>query len=184
MPSWSPDRFADAWSYAARLHQGQSYGGPGEGERVDYLEHIGRVAAEVMWAAADADDAELAVLCAVLHDTLEDTATTYGEIAARFGPRVADGVQALTKDDALPASAKMADSLERIRRQPRAVWMVKLADRIANLTHPPFYWDRARIEAYRAEAMTIHEALHPASPLLAERLRDRIERYQAFADAR
>jgi hypothetical protein len=39
-------------------------------------------------------DADLAVSCALLHDTIEDTGTTHAEIADRFDPVVADGVLA------------------------------------------------------------------------------------------
>lgn len=175
---WSPALFADAWDFAARHHHGQTYGGPRDGERVEYLQHVGRVAAEVMWALGDADDPDLAVACALLHDVLEDTPATFSDVAARFGTAVAEGVRALTKDESLPDSrARMEDSLRRIRAQPREVWMVKLADRIANLAGPPYYWDAGRTEAYRAEAVTIHAALHAASPALAARLAERIERY-------
>lgn len=181
---WNPDLFLDAWGFAARQHRGQTYGGHAEGERVEYLAHLGAVVAEVALALQSdlSADGDLAMRCAALHDAIEDTGATHAQLALRFGPAVADGVLALSKDAALPDKrAQMDDSLRRIRSQPREVWMVKLADRIANLEAPPFYWDAARIAAYREEARVIHHALHPASDALAARLQGRIEAYGRFA---
>ena len=48
--------------------------------------------------------------------------------------------------------AQMADSLARIKQQPKEVWLVKLADRSANLGKPPHYWSAEKILAYRQEA--------------------------------
>jgi (p)ppGpp synthase/HD superfamily hydrolase len=108
---------------------------------------------------------------------IEDTRVGYDEIAVAFGPAVADGVLALTKDDALPHAEQMADSLRRIRLQPPEVWMVKLADRISNLQPPPAYWSAEKTAIYRDEAEQIYAALAEASPSLAARLRTKITGY-------
>ena len=50
----------------------------------------------------------LAVQCALLHDTIEDTAVTFEEIVDRFGREVAEGVLSLTKDKTLPKSEQIA----------------------------------------------------------------------------
>jgi (p)ppGpp synthase/HD superfamily hydrolase len=181
--NWSPDKYKEAWNFATLAHRGQTYGGWAEGMTIDYLNHIGSVAMEVMWAlpATPDYDADLALQCALLHDTLEDTATTYADVLAQFGQPVAAGVLALTKNDTLPnKQAQMADSLARIQQQLPEIWLVKMADRITNLYHPPYYWDNKKIEAYRREAILIYEALHPASLTLAGRLWEKIEAYQQF----
>ena len=180
MNLWSPDLFQKAWRFAARYHAGQTYGGANEGERIDYLVHIGSVAMEVAWGltALPMPNPDLAIQCALLHDTLEDTAATYDQLRAEFGGEVADGVQALTKNGRFPdKTEQMADSLRRIQTQPYEVWMVKLADRISNLQAPPYYWDRAKIAAYRAEGQQIYDALHPAHAPLAARLAAKIAQY-------
>jgi guanosine-3',5'-bis(diphosphate) 3'-pyrophosphohydrolase len=74
----------------------------------------------------------------------------------------------------------MADSLARIRAQPREVWLVKLADRIVNLGPPPTDWSTDKRRAYQAEARGILTALAEASPYLADRLNARIAAYGAF----
>lgn len=184
--TWSPDVFAKAWRFASLYHAGQTYAGPEEGMSFEYLNHIGSVAMELVWALPTAPDVDgsLAIQCAVLHDVIEDTPATYELVLAHFGKAVADGVHALSKDESLPTkAAQMEDSLRRIRRQPREVWMVKLADRIANLDPPPHHWDDAKIAAYRQEAIAIHDALHTANAALADRLRERIEQYGRFVTA-
>ena len=68
-----------------------------------YAVHVSSVAMEVI-AALEVEpgrDGELAVACALLHDVLEDTATTRAEVETAFGPKVGAGVAALTKDAAL-----------------------------------------------------------------------------------
>jgi (p)ppGpp synthase/HD superfamily hydrolase len=183
MSNWSPDVFAKAWHFASLQHAGQTYAGPEEGMTFDYLTHVGSVAAEIIWALQTTPDADgnLAVQCAILHDVIEDTGATYDLVSEAFGKAVADGVMALSKDPALSTKAEqMADSLRRIRQQPREIWMVKMADRIANLDPPPHYWDDARIETYRQEAITIHDALHAANAALANRLQEKIGQYKRF----
>lgn len=183
MSPWNPDSYTKAWSFASHHHRGQTYGGTAEGERIEYINHIASVAMEVT-AALQTEagvDGNLALQCALLHDTLEDTAATYALLQTQFGAAVADGVQALSKDPAIAdKNDKMHDSLRRIKLQPREVWMVKLADRIANLYHPPFYWDNPKILSYRDEAQLIHAELGSASTVLAERLQRKIEHYPSF----
>lgn len=181
--NWTPDIFEKAMSFAARQHHGQTYGGPHEGERIPYINHVVSVAMEIIWALQQdpSADSALAVQCALLHDTIEDTNANYETILALFGQAVADGVQALSKNPKLPTKAEqMADSLQRIRAQPREIWMVKMADRITNLYHPPFYWKNEKILAYRDEAIHIYDELHTAHGTLAERLQHKILAYPGF----
>jgi (p)ppGpp synthase/HD superfamily hydrolase len=171
-----------AWHFAAQAHQGQKL----PGTELPYLVHIGAVAMEVLVAHREAPfaDPELAVQCALLHDTVEDTSVTEHDIVTTFGAAVAAGVRALSKDPSLPKPAAMADSLRRIREQPREVWAVKLADRITNLQVPPSHWDGARIAGYRGEAEQILAELGAAHAALAERLARKIAAYPPRGDQR
>ena len=74
----------------------------------------------------------------------------------------------------------MLDSLQRIQAQPKEIWMVKMADRVTNLYHPPYYWDKTKIAAYRNEGQVIYDHLAPADELMAQRLAHKIEVYQQF----
>lgn len=179
------DLYVRATRFAATAHQGARF----PGTKLPYLLHVVQVCHEALGATlADPGlDRRLILACALLHDTIEDTPTTEAEIEAAFDPAVARGVAALTKPGkedgtTLDKERRMADSLQRIRAQPREVWVVKLADRITNLQAPPHYWSRARIRAYQAEARLILEQLGEASSLLAARLQDKIAAYGAYAD--
>ncbi|MNK02175.1 GTP pyrophosphokinase rsh [compost metagenome] len=179
----SIDKLQDAWQLATVLHSGQTYGTPHKDKRIEYINHIGSVVFEVSNAFSheNSRNEELGKLCAVLHDTIEDTEATFELIRDRFGKEVAEGVLALTKNMELESKEQqMIDSLERIKLQPKEVWAVKLADRICNLHAPPFYWTNEKKKAYIVEARLIHSELKDGNQYLAERLLERIERYKGF----
>jgi (p)ppGpp synthase/HD superfamily hydrolase len=178
---FDPDRYVDALRFAAERHAAQRV----PDSELPYVVHVVAVAAEVIasHAASPIDGLDLAVQCALLHDTIEDTATSYDDVAARFGVAVADGVRALSKDPAIAKPDRMADSLRRIRTQPRAVWIVKLADRTTNMAPPPSYWTTDKRRAYRDEAIVIADALGTASAALDARLRARIAAYDRYVTA-
>lgn len=169
------DAWLGAWRFAAHAHREQKV----PDADLPYLVHLGAVSMEILVAHQLQPFArpELVVQCALLHDTLEDTDTTEAAILAAFGPEVTSGVRALTKSSALPKREAMADSLRRIREQPREVWAVKLADRITNLAPPPARWTAEKIAAYKAEAEQILAALGEAHGALAARLAARIAAY-------
>ncbi|MEY4582700.1 MAG: hypothetical protein RL701_7403 [Pseudomonadota bacterium] len=169
------EAWLSAWRFAARVHHGQTV----PGRDLPYLVHLGAVGMEVLVAhqSAPIEQPELAVQCALLHDTLEDTQIAETELATLFGPDVLAGVRALTKNAALPKADAMSDSLRRIRAQPHAVWAVKLADRITNLAAPPPAWTDTKIAAYRREAAHILAELGSGHAVLAERLTQRIAAY-------
>ena len=161
------DKITKAWFFASRVHNGQLY----PGEKLPYVTHVGNVAFEIMAVVSSLKNAELAICCAILHDTIEDTETTYEEIEKEFGKAVANGVMALTKNETLPTKReKMIDSLERIETQPKEVWAVKMADRISNLGEPPHYWKLEKCQAYRDEAQIVWDYLHEVNEVLAKSL--------------
>lgn len=179
--NWSPDAYILAWDFASHAHQGQTYSGPKEGQRIAYINHIGSVAMEVLWALGSAPEADgnLALQSALLHDVLEDTPCTFEELVALFGKAVAEGVSALTKNTTLPSKkAQMLDSLARIQQQAPEIWIVKMADRISNLQYPAYHWNSEKIRAYHEEALLIYETLKSAHPRLSERLLSKIKIYE------
>ena len=91
---------------------------------------------EILMAAPYTAGFDIAFQIALLHDTVEDTATTPDELTTQFGHDIAEGVVALTKNTALPKSEAMPDSLRRIKTLRKEVWAVKLGDRISNLQAP------------------------------------------------
>lgn len=174
---YSPERYVAALRFAAERHKTQKV----PGHDLPYLVHVVSVAAEVIAAlpAMQLADADLAVVCALLHDTVEDTQTTLDEITATFGAAVGAGVAALSKNGTLPKGEQMADSLRRIREQPPEIAVVKLADRITNLSEPPRNWTKEKCATYRQEGLLIADTLGYASATLDARLRARAEAYKA-----
>jgi guanosine-3',5'-bis(diphosphate) 3'-pyrophosphohydrolase len=170
--------YQETIKFAATKHQEQKQTIPGS--NLPYIVHVSNVAMEVMIAAQHSPDfnLEFAVQVALLHDTLEDTSATVEELTDIFGQNVAAAVLTLTKNNALPSSAKMQDSLNRIKLQPKEVWAVKLADRITNLQKPPLHWDAAKRNEYRNEAIVLLDELTGGNSYLEERLGKKIMSYE------
>ncbi len=141
-----------------------------------YIVHVNLVSMEIIAAlqVTSGYDGELAVKCTLLHDVLEDTKTTRAQIINIFGERIANGVSALTKDRSVEKACQMEDCLNRIKKQPHEVWMVKMADRITNLQPPPSSRSREKIREYKQEAILIYDVLRSANHYLASRLNEKI----------
>jgi len=174
---YNQDNLTKAWFFASKAHKDQKY----PREELPYLTHIGEVMMEVMGVTSELESAEMALLCAILHDTIEDTTVGHKELAEEFSIEVADGVLALSKNEDFPTKQeRMLDSLERIKTQPKGVWVVKMADRIANLGEPPHYWTKEKRLAYQNEAQTILDYLGGANETMARRLGEKIEAYGVY----
>ena len=172
--SWNQDLFKRTLDFAARAHGTQLVPGTG----APYVVHLVKVTTEVLRAADGTFEVDFAMQCALLHDSVEDAGVAVVTLRQEFGARVADGVAALTKDEAVPRGERMEDSLRRVRAQPREVWLVKLADRITNLEPAPAHWPAEKRAAYQAEAQVIVAALGQAHAGLATRLREKIAAYE------
>ena len=175
---WDQDLFKRALDFAARAHGEQRV----PGSNFSYVVHLTKVATEVLAACAaePGRDVNLAMTCALLHDAMEDADVTADALRNAFGPSVADGVRALTKDKSIAKAERMKESLARIAAQPHEIWMVKLGDRITNLEPPPDGWSETKRRAYLAEAREIRAALGAASAHLAKRLDAKIAAYDAY----
>ena len=172
--------YQKAIKFAAAKHAEQNQTVPGT--NLPYVVHLSNVAMEILIASFNTDDFDLgfAVQVALLHDTIEDTCTTFDELETEFGTDIAKAVLALTKNNSLPKEQQMNDSLKRIKSIPTEIWAVKLADRITNLQPPPPHWDNDRKNRYREEAKLIHSELKGGNEFLAKRLEKKIEEYRIY----
>ncbi len=109
------------------------------------------------------EDEEI-LTAALLHDTLEDTATDYDEIATLFGKRVADDVVTLTKNVMLPKKDREEDYVQRLSGASESVMIAKMADLYDNLS------DRIHSPKLRKTAATAERLLG----IFALRLRSRL----------
>ena len=82
------------------------------------------------------------ITLALLHDTIEDTNTTYDEIFKEFGKPVADGVLALSRNPNISYENQILDCVERIKKQPKEVAINKMADRMFNMRKRYSAWER------------------------------------------
>ncbi len=103
---------AKAWAY--RLHEGQT-----DRAGQPYVTHPERVAARM-------DTPEERVV-GWLHDTVEDTDLTLGEIEVFFGPETAAAVDAISRRE----GEAWEDYLERVKKN-RVARAVKISDLIDN----------------------------------------------------
>ena len=129
LPAATCDAVAKAVEFAIRYHGGQRRptGAP-------YLEHLLETL-EVLVRGAGVTDKD--VLCAaVLHDVVEDTPCTVGDVRLAFGDRVADMVRWVTKPelaDGADRKAAKESYLKSLMDAPDDAVLVKLADRASNV---------------------------------------------------
>ena len=124
-----------AYVYAMKAHgaQKRASGDP-------YFSHPLEVAA--ILTDLKLDDAT--IVAAVLHETIEDTASTREEIDQLFGPEIGALVDGLTKLKKLDLVSKRAEQAENFRKLLLAVaddvrvLVIKLADRLHNMRTLPF----------------------------------------------
>jgi GTP pyrophosphokinase len=125
-PSW----LRAAYELADAAHDGQKRA---SGEH--YIEHPIAVARIL----ADMEMDRQTIAAALLHDVVEDTVVTSAEVAARFGPEVAQLVDGVTKLTQIPYQSKEDAQVENLRKMFMAmakdirVIIVKLADRLHNM---------------------------------------------------
>ncbi|MDW5289666.1 HD domain-containing protein [Formosa sp. PL04] len=173
------EHYQKAIQFAGEKHHNQKV----PGSQANYVLHLSNVAMEVLMAHKASSDFDLtfAIQLALLHDTIEDTDTTFEDLEITFGTRIARGVQALTKDNSIPTkSERMLDSLNRISVLEKEVGLVKLADRITNLQEPPNTWNKVKIIAYREEAILLNTKLQNKNKYLNNRLNNQIENYKKY----
>lgn len=117
--------YKKAVEFARAAHEGQT-----RDEGTPYFDHVYRVAESVIQIERKPNcDA----IIAVLHDVLEDTATTPEDLRREFGSLVADGVQQLTKDKTAPGYS-LAGYLEAIAaNEDFMLPVIKMLDRIDNV---------------------------------------------------
>ncbi len=101
----------------------------------------------------EGDIADTDTLCAaLLHDTIEDTETTFEELAESFGDEIADIVMEVTDDKTQPRAVRKQAQIDHAPHLTTKARAVKLADKICNLgdisRSPPPDWSLERRQEY------------------------------------
>ncbi|HYX63206.1 MAG TPA: HD domain-containing protein [Burkholderiales bacterium] len=136
-----------ALAFAAHKHRDQRRK---DAEASPYINHPIALA-DVLVNEAGITDVE--VLCAaLLHDTVEDTATTHEELVDAFGSRIARTVAEVTDDKRLSKAERKRLQIEHAPHLSREAKLVKLADKLCNLRdvaeRPPAGWPLERRQEY------------------------------------
>lgn len=170
------DKVNEALLFASIKHDGMKMKQP----NVSYITHLQGVCLEAVSGCINSNadvDIEKVIILSLLHDTIEDTDATFEEIKEKFGEDIANGVNALTKNEELPYEQRMEDSLRRIKTQSVEVSIVKMADRLFNLKDVPLQWDNEKIDFYKKEAKLILKELGTCNEYMASRLKEKIGNY-------
>ncbi|XP_053998439.1 guanosine-3',5'-bis(diphosphate) 3'-pyrophosphohydrolase MESH1 [Hylaeus anthracinus] len=92
------------------------------------------------------------ILAALLHDTVEDTDTTFEEIENEFGSEVCNIVREVTDDKTLPKAERKRLQIEHAHNLSYKAKLVKLADKLYNLRDlqkaTPIGWTSERVKEY------------------------------------
>lgn len=131
----------DAFELALKAHEGQT-----DKAGMAYIGHVVRV--------ADGVSGTPARIVALLHDVVEDCDLPLAVIHERFGPQIAESVDAITRRQGEPPQ----DYYARVAADPLA-YVVKLAD-IADNSHPARLAlldprTRSRLEQKYAKALAL-----------------------------
>jgi len=136
-----------ALDFAAQKHRDQRRKGA---EASPYINHPIQVA-EVLTSVGNVDD-EATLIAAILHDTIEDTDTTPGDLTERFGEEVCELVLAVSDDKSLPKEERKRLQVEHAREIPDKAKLIKIADKICNVkdigSKPPVNWSKERRREY------------------------------------
>jgi (p)ppGpp synthase/HD superfamily hydrolase len=102
-------------------------------------------------AEGDVSD-EVTLIAAALHDTVEDTQTTFEELDEHFGPEVARLVRELTDDKSLEKAQRKLLQIEHAPKSSIRAKQLKIADKICNIRDitdtPPADWSLRRRREY------------------------------------
>ena len=133
----------NALRFAADKHRDHRRKDP---EASPYINHPIAVA-EVLARVGEVADPSV-LQAAVLHDTIEDTATTEAELEKIFGIDVSRLVAEVTDDKSLPKAERKRLQIEHAPHLSPGAMLIKLGDKICNVqdvTHsPPEDWDVER----------------------------------------
>lgn len=141
------------------------------GDVCPHVVHLQEVA-DLVWASGGSDEE---IAAAWLHDSVEDTALTNGDVAMHCGDDVAALVHSLTDYDEwvnLPVLERKSLQAERIKNESLSVRRIKLCDQTSNVrgiaTSRPLSMTPEDCREYAEGARRIVEHCKGISPMLDE----------------
>ena len=167
-----------AVKFSAEKHKTQRRKGA---EGSPYINHPIAVA-ETLWTVGEVRDISV-IVAAILHDTVEDTETTLGEIEEHFGPVVRSLVEEVTDDKSLPKPERKRLQIEHAPTLSKGAQQIKLADKISNINDvafaPPAHWPHQRRVDYLTWADSVVSGLRGCNKQMEELYDETMRRAQA-----
>jgi guanosine-3',5'-bis(diphosphate) 3'-pyrophosphohydrolase len=156
-----------AASFAADRHRDQRRKGT---EEMPYVNHPFAVA-RVLCDEGGVTDAEV-LAAALLHDTVEDTATTLDDLSRAFGQRIARIVSEVTDDKRLTKMERKRLQVDHASQVSPEAQQLKIADKLCNLrdvlASPPADWPLFRKHQYFEWAKEVVDQVRGANPRLEQ----------------
>ncbi|MGH8129270.1 MAG: HD domain-containing protein [Steroidobacteraceae bacterium] len=138
-------------------------------QRTPYINHPLAVA-EALCVEGRVHDPEI-LAAALLHDTLEDTETTYDELHREFGSRIAVLVAEVSDDKSLHKAKRKRLQVDRAGSLSSAAQQIEIADKLCTvrdiLARPPSRWSAKRKRAYFEWAKEIVDQVRTANAEIA-----------------
>lgn len=152
-----------AASFAAHKHRAQRR------KDVDASPYINHPLALASVLTSEGQITDAATLCAaLLHDTVEDTETTFEELESEF--EIAGIVREVTDDKNLDKPERKKQQIEHAAHASSKAKLVKLADKICNVrdvaSSPPAHWPLQRRQEYFDWAKKVIDQLRGVHPTL------------------
>jgi GTP diphosphokinase / guanosine-3',5'-bis(diphosphate) 3'-diphosphatase len=167
-----------AWHFAALRHSTQRRKGKAQ---EPYVNHLAEVA-ELVATATEGQDANL-VAAAVLHDTVEDTATLPAELTSVFNADIASLVMEVTDDKRLDQVVRKKLQIEHASAKSERAKFIKLADKTSNLRSllksPPDDWSIQQRQEYLGWALEVAKGLRGTNMWLEAQFDDAAEQLAA-----
>jgi guanosine-3',5'-bis(diphosphate) 3'-pyrophosphohydrolase len=143
----STTRLLMAIAFAAEKHRNQRRK---DAAASPYINHPIAVANTLAVEGRVTDEAILLAAC--LHDTVEDTETTFEEIEEIFGTEVSNLVRSVTDDKSLEKGVRKQLQIEHAATASDKAKQIKIADKLCNIrditTCPPKDWPLQRRTEY------------------------------------
>jgi GTP diphosphokinase / guanosine-3',5'-bis(diphosphate) 3'-diphosphatase len=152
-------------AFAAEKHKNQRRK---DATAYPYINHL-IAAASVLAEEGNVTDEDL-LLAAILHDSVEDTETSFAEIEEQFGKSVAGIVREVTDDKTLPKTERKRLQEENALHASLQAKQLKIADKICNIRDivhsPPANWPIERKREYLLWTIRVVEGCRGINPLL------------------
>lgn len=128
--------------------------------------------ANVLRQEGQVDDPQV-IAAALLHDTIEDTQTSYSELRGQFGVEIAEMVAEVTDTKWLEKKSRKRLQISKAAQASYGARLVKLADKICNvrdiIASPPDGWSPARKREYFDWAKSVVDQIRGTNARLERR---------------